>query len=395
MKILCLFSKYQYGRPELGVGIEYAALIPALERLGHQVIHFETWHKAEHHDFLDLNLKLLDLVEREKPEVIFAVQVHYEVWTEVLDLLRARGDTVVINWTTDDSWKYIQFSRFIAPHYHAISTTYPDKVEQYHRDGHFNVFLTQWAASAETLRPPLPSAECQYAVSFVGAAHGDRQARVAQLAQQGIHVDCFGHGWPNGPVNAEDIPDIMRRSVISLNFSNSMGANQIKARTFEVPGAGGFLLTEVSPGLERYYIPGREMDVFTTVDDLAQKIRHYLSHPQERDVVANAGYERTAAEHTYDARLRELLAFSFKQFQKSSHPEKVVKNVEMLRKMHHRGPLLGVVRTLSLLGAKRIWGSEKGPRAARRLAFELSWRLARDRTFSAAGLPGRLFYEES
>ena len=44
------------------------------------------------------------------------------------------------------------------------------------------------------------------------------------------------------------IPEIMRQSVISLNFSNSRQGRQIKARTFEVPGAGGFLMTETAPG---------------------------------------------------------------------------------------------------------------------------------------------------
>jgi len=34
-------------------------------------------------------------------------------------------------------------------------------------------------------------------------------------------------------------------------------------------------------------------------------------------------------------------------------------------------------------------------RAARRLLFEISWRLGGRRTYSAAGLPGRLFYRES
>ncbi|MBB5234808.1 CgeB family protein [Deinococcus budaensis] len=396
MKILCLFSEFQYGRPELGTGIEYAALMPALERLGHQVIHFETWHKAAHADFLELNFRLLEVVERERPEVIFAVQVHYEVWTEVLDLLRARGDTVLINWTTDDSWKYWQFSRFIAPHYHAISTTYPDKVEAYHRDDHFNVWLTQWAAAAQTLQPPLPAAECTYAVSFVGAAHGDRQERVAALAQRGIHVECFGHGWPSGPVEASAIPEIMRRSVISLNFANSMGANQIKARTFEVPGAGGFLLTDPAAGLERYYRIGEEIDVFTSLDDLGDKIRHYLAHPEERDTIARAGFERTATEHTYDARLRELLAFAFQQFgEAADRPAPRVVDSGHLARLHSRGPVIKTVRAAALAGARRIWGPDKGPRAARRLAFELSWRLAGARTYSAAGLPGRLFYEES
>lgn len=395
MKILCLFSEFQYGRPEQGTGIEYAALMPALTRLGHQVIHFETWHKAQHRDFLELNRRLLEVVDRERPEMIFAVQVHYEIWTEVLSTLKARGDVILVNWATDDSWKYRQFSRFIAPYYHAIATTYPDKVEEYHRDGHVNVALTQWAASAETLRPPLPANECQYRVSFVGAAHGDRAARVEALATRGIAVDCFGFGWPNGPVKAERIADIMRSSVISLNFSNSQGANQIKARTFEVPGAGGFLLTETADGLERYYRVPDEVETFNDLDELASKISHYLGHLEERDRIAQAGYRRTADEHTYDSRMRDLIRFAVEQFQQQSGAPARPYSAAELARLHRRGPLLRGLRTVLLALARLIWGPVKGPRAARRISFELSWRLAGARTYSARGLPGRLFYEES
>jgi spore maturation protein CgeB len=42
-----------------------------------------------------------------------------------------------------------------------------------------------------------------------------------------------------------------------------------------------------------------------------------------------------------------------------------------------------------------VWGQTRGARAARRLVFELSWRLAGSCTYSAAGWPGRLFYEVS
>ena len=42
-----------------------------------------------------------------------------------------------------------------------------------------------------------------------------------------------------------------------------------------------------------------------------------------------------------------------------------------------------------------LWGRQRGPRAARRLLFELSWRVARRHTYTAAGWPGRLFYHES
>src|SRR6266550_6544965 len=112
MKVLCAFSRYQYGRPDLGVGIEYAQLYRTLERMGHELVHFETRDRSKYRDFADLNVALLETVERERPDILFAVQVHYELWTETLDILRIRGDVANENWTNDDSWKYPQFSRF-------------------------------------------------------------------------------------------------------------------------------------------------------------------------------------------------------------------------------------------------------------------------------------------
>jgi spore maturation protein CgeB len=173
--------------------------------------------------------------------------------------------------------------------------------------------LTQWAANAHWLRDPLPAAECTYGVSFVGAAYGRRREFVDALHARGISVECFGDGWPNGPVSAEDIPRIFRNSRISLNFSDAYKVNtprQVKARTFEVPGAGGLLLTEYAPGLEQYYELGSQIVSCGNLDEMVTQIRRLEGNPQERDAIASAGNIRTRAEHTYDHRLTEVLEFA-------------------------------------------------------------------------------------
>ncbi len=210
MKVLCVFGKHQYGDPARGLGIEYASFVPTLERLGHTVVHFESWDRSIHPDFARLNRALLDAVERERPEVLLSVQTDIEIWLETLALISTRGDVATVSWTTDDSWKYDQVPRFIGRYYHAMATTYPTAKAKYHRDSIPNVLLTQWAANAQSLQEPLPAAQCQYPVSFVGAAHGNRIARAAGLRKQGIQIACFGHGWPNGAVAAEAIPAVMR-----------------------------------------------------------------------------------------------------------------------------------------------------------------------------------------
>ena len=63
-------------------------------------------------------------------------------------------------------------------------------------------------------------------------------------------------------------------------------SRQIKARTFEVPGAGGFLLSEENPNLAKYFRIGEELVTYRDNRDLAQKIRYYLDQPEERDATA-------------------------------------------------------------------------------------------------------------
>lgn len=394
MKVLCVFGKHQYGDPERGMGTEYAAFVPALARLGHEVIHFDSWEKHKFADYAELNQALLDVVDRTRPNVMLTVQRNYELWLETLQLIQARGDVATISWTTDDSWKYQEVSRFIGTAYHAITTTYAHCVVQYHQDGIPNVLLTQWAANSEQLNPPLPASACQYSVSFVGAAHGDRPKKIAALQDRGIEVTCFGHGWTSGSVPAEEIPKIIRSSVISLNFANACkGIPQVKARTFEVPGAGGFLLTEYAPGLERAYVLGREIVAFEEIDDLAQKIQYFLNHPEERDAIAQAGFLRTTEEHTYDLRLQEILTFALDSHQrwKAIHSQTTPISFTQALKQHQLNLGLTSLRTLLVLVCTLIWGQEKSLKGSRRLMFELSWRILRYQTFTAAGWVGRMF----
>ena len=360
------------------------------------MFHFETHNRSQYGSFAELNQALLATIDRVKPDIMLVVQRDYEVWTETLDIVRSRGDVATVCWTTDDSWKYPQVSRFIGRHYDAMTTTYPNRVADYHRDGIPNVFLTQWGVSSDWLHAPLPATQCRHEVSFVGAAHGTRKERVAELRRHGIDVVCFGYGWPTGPVVMDDIPRIMRESVISLNLANSSGENQIKARTFEVPGAGGFLLTEEARGLKRWFDPGHEIETFANVKEAVHKIRYYLAHPGERDRVALAGYECARSEHTYERRMAHVLEFAVGT--RCSVGAKLCSagddTLDDAIRRHALTPGLKLLRTALAGAGKLVWGATRGPRAARRLVFELSWRVAGEKTCSAAGWPGRMFPEQ-
>lgn len=405
MKILCVFGRHAYGRAERGASYEAANFVPALKNMGHEVVLFDSWDREFHTDFIALNRAFLIAVEQEKPDVIFCVLLGYELWLETLALAKQASGACLINWATDDSWKYDEFSRWVASAFDLYATTYRSALDKAQRDGHGNFVLTQWAAPASVLHAPKPANECRYPVSFVGAAYGNRLRWVAQLRQRGVAVVCFGHGWDGGVVAAEEIPGIMRDSVVSLNFGDSglrlQGGRlrynrQIKARVFEVPAAGGCLLTEPAEGLAACYLPDQEIGVFQGIDDLVTKIRGLLDAPSRRDAMAQAGYERTRCQHTYEQRFEKLFECSRAHLR----TQKDVKDVDwqvfnQLAERHRMSGGLRLLRSLLVGPCRLLWGAQRGPRAARRLLYELSWRVAGRHTYTAGGWPGRLFYHES
>ncbi len=400
MKILCVFTQYNYGDKARGVSIEYASFLPALRSLGHEVMHFETWNSTRYSTYAEMNRALLEAAATWRPRLVFTVQRDYEIWLETLKTLSEDFGIALATWITDDSFKFKQYSRFIAPYYDSVGTTYKYRIENYQQAGIQGALYTQWAANEQWLQEPKPAVECTHKVTFIGTKYGGREDLIQGLRSVGLEVSCFGYGWASGPVTTEQIPQIMLDSVISLNFSGGFRSDgshdrQVKARTFEVPGAGGFLLSEHAPSIDQFYRIGSEIDVFDGPDDLERKIRFYLDRPALRDSMAKAAYERTRAEHLYPSRLRGLFDHALQRQALRIQPN--TGNLPDSRRSkgafsnrplsfperHYRSMLIRICRF--------VWGPRRALQAARRITFELSVRLLGQRTFTADGLPGRLF----
>jgi spore maturation protein CgeB len=110
--------------------------------------------------------------------------------------------------------------------------------------------------------------------------------------------------------------------------------------------------------------------------------------------MARAAHARTREEHTYAKRFAPLLDEALRR--KAARPPAAPAAVfEIVAARHPPSWWLRALRALLACPASLLFGGRRGPRAARRLLFELSWRLAGPATYSARGWPGRLFYRES
>jgi spore maturation protein CgeB len=154
LKILCLFGRHAYGDPARGEGYEHANFMPAFAALGHKVELFDSFDRQQYSDFADLNLRLIEHIRAFQPDVIFCVLMSYEVWLETLDLIRSRSPAAVVNWGTDDSWKFSQFSRYLADHVDLHVTTHAASMSEAEKFGINNIMVSQWAATASRLAEP-------------------------------------------------------------------------------------------------------------------------------------------------------------------------------------------------------------------------------------------------
>jgi spore maturation protein CgeB len=68
-------------------------------------------------------------------------------------------------------------------------------------------------------------------------------------------------------------------------------------------------MVEYMPELEEFFEIGKEVVCYYDEADLAEKIKYYLDHENERDAISEAGYLRAVEDHTWHKRFTD----SFRQ----------------------------------------------------------------------------------
>ena len=322
MKILYVAMADDYGDPSRGPSFEETNFRSALDGMGHEVVPFDFMAEKKAHGKGEMNRRLLAAAEEASPDLSFFVLFEDEIDTDTIrGVSRSGGPTV--NWFTDDHWRFDRFSRHFAPAFDWSVTTDRDSLPKYEAIGYENVILSQWACNRYAY--DRTADELEYDVTFIGQSYGDRPATLERLRAEGIDVRCWGFGWPGGRIEHDEMVRVFGASRINLNLSSAFTPgrlpvrllrrltgrkeerkSQIKGRTFEVPGSGGFLLTDRVAYLEDYLTPGKEIALFESPDDLVAQVSWWLDHEDERARVAHAGYRRVRAEHTYDHRFAAI-----------------------------------------------------------------------------------------
>ena len=105
----------------------------------------------------------------------------------------------------------------------------------------------------------------------------------------------------------DDLPRFYPLSEINFNCTSLQMKGAVNQRVFDVPACGAFLLTDRRAQMENLFEPGAEVVAYDHPGEIPALVRHYLAHPQERAKVAQAARRRVLAQHTYVARMQELV----------------------------------------------------------------------------------------
>ena len=269
---------------------------------------------------------------------------------------------VTANWYCNGAHQLHKVSE-ISPHYDWCLVPEKFRLKDYEAMGARPLYC-QEASNPNIYHPydiPL-----EYDVSFIGQAYGERPGYIRHLLDQGIDVRVWGYGWKGlvsganletstlgkrirragrklftaegrqvlmknlrsaagidqqvvlppekvgGPLDDDDMVKLFSRSKINLGFSSCGETHvsgerivQVRLRDFEVPMSGGFYMVEYLEELEEFFRIGKEIVCYNGPDDLADKIKYYLSHDSEREAIRRAGHERCLRDHSWQKRLTD------------------------------------------------------------------------------------------
>lgn len=102
------------------------------------------------------------------------------------------------------------------------------------------------------------------------------------------------------------MPIVFNKSTINLNPTSKPIRSGMPLRIFDLLACEGFVLCNYQSDLLNEFLPGEELDIYSSIEELEEKIRYYLSHTDVCREIAHNGYEKVSKHHTYPLRLEQM-----------------------------------------------------------------------------------------
>ena len=327
----------------------------ALERLGHQVIPFNSYdyesrnplirkivHRITTGPAVDrFNRDILRIAATEKPDVLWTDKL---LWMRprTLDQMKALGIATVsymidnpFGPRQDPGWRLYMKD---IPHYDLHVVQRDKNIFDYRQHGARDVIKIQ-TAYEPTIHFPPPEGwtdkDRDRGVSFIGTPYDNRAQFLTRLWKEfGFPVTVSGGLVWKPALRAEAFAAIYRghgelfrdeyregiwKSKINLSFITHSNQDEFVHKSFEIAGCGGFLLAERSEGHMQRFREDEEAVFFSTLDECVEKIRRYLPDESARARIAAAGRARAVRDGYHNDRQVALIVERAQQIVQKMH----------------------------------------------------------------------------
>lgn len=104
-----------------------------------------------------------------------------------------------------------------------------------------------------------------------------------------------------------EMPKVFAASKINLNFTIPNIKSGLPLRIWDVLGSGGFLMTNFQAEIPYYFKHREDLVCFESIDELTELCGYYLKHEDARRQIAENGYRKVRAHHTYEQRIAKMM----------------------------------------------------------------------------------------
>lgn len=163
-------------------------------------------------------------------------------------------------------------------------------------------FIGTWSPKKERILTALATARPQLRLRVWGD-QWDRANTAGVLGKSIEHRPVVGAEYVRA-IAASTI----NLGILSEQRTGSSAGDQITSRTFHTAACGGFLLHERTEEVLRIFGDGTSIVCFGDDTEMIARIDEYLAVPHRRDVIAESGRRTVESNHSWDARIHEILA---------------------------------------------------------------------------------------
>ncbi len=149
------------------------------------------------------------------------------------------------------------------------------------------------------------------------ASAAKRQAVVSSLINHGLTIFGDKEEWRKifgSKINAQnplgygtELAAIYASSSINLNITSSQMPSAVNQRVFDVPIAGGFLLSDDQSDMSELFELDKEAICYDSIESCVDKSEYFVAHESERIAISSSARKRILAHHTYDKRAEAIL----------------------------------------------------------------------------------------